>query len=424
MNRLLYTFFFYLLTPVILVYLGYRAARSADYRGRIGERFGFSKFVTTRPVILIHSVSVGETIAAIPLIKSLLSKYGDHQIVVTTSTPTGSATVKKAFGDDVLHCYLPLDLPGPMKRFLNRLQPVICIIMETELWPNMLEQLQQRKIPTLLANARMSQKSAQGYQAKAAPLMKEMLSKLDRVAAQFSRDGERFIDLGLNRAQLEISGSIKFDLTISPQLIEQQEQLRRQWAPDRPVWIAGSTHPIEDQQILATHQALLQQIPKLLLIIVPRHPERFEGVAQLCHTLQLNFIRRSDNRVPSAENQVVVGDTMGELLLMCGIADVAFIGGSLIERGGHNPLEPAALGKPVLMGPHVFNFSDVCDKLIAAHGMKIVTDQQQLSQQLLELFADPEQLMTMGHHAQQLVKSNQGTLARLLAWVSIHMDRP
>jgi len=423
MNRHLYTFFLYLLTPFIIAYLGYRALKSTDYRGRIGERFGFNKFKINKPIILVHSVSVGETIAAIPLINNLLKQHTDHQIIVTTSTPTGSAAVIKAFGDNVTHCYLPLDLPGAMKRFLNQVQPAVCVIMETELWPNMLHQLHQRHIPTLLANARMSQKSATGYHRKAGPLMIEMLANITQVSAQFASDGQRFTELGLAADKLQITGSIKFDLNISSQLLTQQAQLKQAWAAQRPVWIAGSTHPVEDQQILQVHQQLLQQLPQLLLIIVPRHSERFDGVSQLCQTMALNYIKRSDGQTPNQHTQVVVGDTMGELLLMCGVADIAFIGGSLIERGGHNPLEPAALGKPVLMGSHVFNFSDICQRLAAADGLTLVADQSQLSQELLGLLTNQDSLLTMGHNAQEFVKSNQGTVKRLELWISQQLNQ-
>lgn len=423
MNKLLYSFFLYLATPVILLYLGFRAIRSTDYRGRIGERFGFNGFKITKPVILIHSVSVGETIAATPLINQIINQYPNHHIVVTTSTPTGSATVKKAFSERVLHCYLPLDLPGAMKRFVTKLKPEICIIMETELWPNMVNQLHRNGTPILLANARMSQKSAKGYLKKAAPLMLQMLSKINQVSAQFSSDGQRFIELGLDPAKLKISGSIKFDLTISPDLIDQQQQLKQQWAPQRPVWIAGSTHPIEDQKVLKTHQELLKQLPNLLLIIVPRHSERFDDVAKQCQDIGLTFIKRSDHQSPTDEHQVVVGDTMGELLLMCGVADVAFIGGSLIERGGHNPLEPAALGIPVLMGPHLYNFSDISERLMAANGMIKVADQTQLSRELLTLFTQPAERLAMGDNAKQFVLSNQGTLERLMEWVNSQLHK-
>lgn len=418
MNRFLYTVILYLATPFILLYLCYRAFKSADYRGRIAERFGFKLLKPQKSTILVHSVSVGETIAATPLINRLISDYPTYQIVVTTSTPTGSAEVKSRFGDRVLHCYLPIDLPGAVKRFLNHLQPQLCIIMETELWPNLIHQLDQRDIPTLLANARMSQKSADGYRAKAAPLMRDMLSKLNQVSAQFASDGQRFVSLGLAHDKLKISGSIKFDLTIDQQLITRQKQLKQQWADNRLVWVAGSTHPVEHEKLMQTHRQLLTQFPDLLLIIVPRHPERFDEVAKQCQDLRFNYIRRSTGEVPSNTTQIVVGDTMGELMLMFGLADISYVGGSLIERGGHNPLEPAALGKPVLMGESTYNFSDICQHLTQAGGLKQVEDEAQLQHELTTLFNDVEQRRSMGSNARDVVNKNQGTVERLLAWVA------
>ena len=418
MNRFLYTSILYLATPFILVYLSYRAFNSSDYRGRVMERFGFKALRPTKPVILVHSVSVGETIAATPLIKQLVSDYPNHHILVTTSTPTGSNTVKKTFGDSVLHCYLPIDLPGAVNRFLNDISPAICIIMETELWPNLVHQLQQRQIPTLLANGRMSAKSAAGYHAKAAPLMKEMLNNLSQVSAQFDSDGQRFLELGLAIDKLEISGSIKFELTISDTLKAQQQQLRQTWAPSRPVWVAGSTHPGEHEQILQTHRALLKKTPELLLIIVPRHPERFDEVAELCVQHDFKTIRRSDAITPDATTQVVVGDSMGELLLFFGIADICYVGGSLIERGGHNPLEPAALGKPIVMGKSVYNFSDISQHLIDAGGLETVSNQQELTEFVDNLIAQPQLRQTMGDAAHEVVNANRGTLKRLMLWVN------
>ncbi|NRA60406.1 MAG: lipid IV(A) 3-deoxy-D-manno-octulosonic acid transferase [Psychrobium sp.] len=417
MNRFFYTIFLTLLSPLILLYLAYRAYKSVDYRGRVSERFGLKRLRPTKPVLLIHCVSVGETLAAVPLINGLIERYPTYQIVVTTSTPTGSQAVVKAFAERVLHCYLPIDLPGAIKRFLNDLQPQVCIVMETELWPNLIHQLHQRNVPTLLANARMSAKSQRGYLKNAAPLMREMLQKLHHVAAQFDSDGERFIALGLAPEKLEIAGSIKFDINIAPQLIIRQQALKQQWASHRPVWVAGSTHPIEHQQILNCHQQLLNTFPDLLLIIVPRHSERFDEVVLECQKMDFNVIRRSAGIMTNSDTQIIVGDSMGELLLFFGLADIAFIGGSLIERGGHNPLEPAALGKPLVMGSSVYNFSDICDKLIASDALTLVSDEQQLTQHIIQLLQHPEKMAQQGANALQLMRDNQGTLQRLMRWV-------
>jgi len=374
-----------------------------------------------KPVILVHSVSVGETIAATPLINALIKQYPEHHVLVTTSTPTGSNTVNKNFADRVLHTYLPLDLPGAVNRFLNDVKPQLCIIMETELWPNLVHQLHHRGIPTLLANARMSPKSAAGYLKNAAPLMRDMLAKLSQVSAQFDSDGQRFMALGLSADKLKISGSIKFELTIDQQLITEQQQLKQQWAANRPVWVAGSTHPKENEQILQAHRQLLASSPNLLLIIVPRHPERFDEVATLCQAQHFKFIRRSANTPPLADCQIVLGDTMGELLLMFGLADIAYVGGSLIARGGHNPLEPAALAKPVLMGPSIYNFSDISERLLNANGLCHVESASALATTINQLLSDDSARLTMGHNAQQLVKDNQGTLTRLLDWVATNI---
>lgn len=418
MNRFFYNVFMYLATPFVFIYLLYRALKSEDYRGRVAERFGLRRLSITKPVILIHSVSVGETIAATPLIKQIVSDYPSHQVLVTTSTPTGSAMVKKLFGATVEHCYLPIDLPGSIARFLKQITPQAAIVMETELWPNLIHQLAHANTPILLANARMSEKSMNGYLSKAAPLMHEMLNNLDCVAAQYSSDGERFITLGLPKDKLTIGGSIKFELSISSELQNQQHQLKQRWARDRPVWVAGSTHPGENEQLLQTHQSLLTQFPNLLLVIIPRHSERFDEVAQQATTQGFNIVRRSEGTTPSSDTQVVIGDTMGEMLLLLGIGDITYIGGSLIQRGGHNPLEPAALGKPIIMGKSCYNFSDICDKLLASQGLQQVANNAELTQLISELFNDEAMRQQMGKHALQVVADNQGTLKRLMAWVN------
>lgn len=422
MNRFFYNILMYLATPLIVFYLLYRAVKSDDYRGRLGERFGFKKLTFSRPVILIHSVSMGETIAATPLINQLISDYPTHQILVTTSTPTGSAVVKKNFGKRVKHCYLPLDLIGSVKRFLSQVNPEITIVMETELWPNLIHQLYKLNTPILLANARMSEKSKVGYLKKAAPLMREMLNKITQVSAQYASDGERFKALGLPSEKLNIGGSIKFELSIKDELKQQQAILKQQWAPNRLVWVAGSTHPGENEQLLATHKQLVKVFPSLLLVLIPRHSERFNEVATLASNAGFQIARRSQHQTPDEQCEVVIGDTMGEMLLLLGIADITYIGGSLIERGGHNPLEPAALGKPIIMGPSCYNFSDISNKLIDADGLTMVENSEQLTHLISQLINDENLRIDMGNNALNVVKENQGTLGRLMHWVSIQIN--
>ena len=421
MNRSLYTLLLYLAQPLVLFYLWWRARRSADYRGRWSERYGFAPKGFRPGGILVHSVSVGETKAALPLIRTLLERYPDLPLTVTTSTPTGSEEVRRAFGDQVQHCYLPIDLPGAVRRFLNRVQPKLTIIMETELWPNLLHQLKRRQTPCLLANARMSERSARGYQKRAAPMMAEMLCNLTGVMAQFKADGDRLVALGLPAEQLTIAGSIKFDLQLPDNLATEQQALRATWAPDRPVWIAASTHPDEDQQLLAVHRQLLVSYPDLLLILVPRHPERFNTISALAGQ-SFNTVRRSSGDAPTAETQVVIGDTMGELLLLLGCADIAFVGGSLIPRGGHNPLEPAAIGLPVLMGPNDFNFADISQALRDAGALVTVDDAAALQNSLGQLLAEPDAARAMGRHGKELMAANRGAVAQMMNWVQQRLD--
>ena len=326
MLELLYTALLYLIQPLIWIRLWVRGRKAPAYRKRWGERYGFYRHPLKPGGIMLHSVSVGETLAAIPLVRALRHRYPDLPITVTTMTPTGSERVQSAFGKDVQHVYLPYDLPDALNRFLNKVDPKLVLIMETELWPT----------------------------------------------------------------------------------------LRRQWAPHRQVWIATSTHEGEESVVIAAHQALLQQFPNLLLILVPRHPERFPDAINLVRQAGLSYITRSSGEVPSTSTQVVVGDTMGELMLLYGIADLAFVGGSLVERGGHNPLEAAAHAIPVLMGPHTFNFKDICARLEQASGLITVTDATTLAKEVSSLLTDADYRSFYGRHAVEVLYQNQGALQRLL----------
>lgn len=416
----LYQVLLYLIQPLIWLRLLLRSRKAPAYRKRWGERYGFCKGKVVPQGILLHSVSVGETLAAVPLVRALRHHYPDLPITVTTMTPTGSERVRSAFGDDVYHVYLPYDLPGSVNRFLKTVDPKLVIIMETELWPNLISKLHQRKIPLIIANARLSERSAAGYQ-KLGSFVKTMLQKITLIAAQNQEDGERFIELGLKRSHLHVTGSLKFDISVTPELAARAVALRRQWAAHRPVWIATSTHEGEETIILETHKKLLTQFPQLLLILVPRHPERFPKAEQLTREAGLKYTLRSTDAVPDAQTQVVIGNTMGELMLLYGIADLAFVGGSLVERGGHNPLEAAAHAIPVIMGPHTFNFKNICAKLDQAEGLITVTDSESMATAIASLLNDEDYRRYYGRHAVEVLHENQGALLRLLTLLSPYL---
>ncbi|QAV23151.1 lipid IV(A) 3-deoxy-D-manno-octulosonic acid transferase [Proteus hauseri] len=416
----LYQVLLYLIQPLIWLRLLLRSRKAPAYRKRWAERYGFCKGKVAAHGILLHSVSVGETLAAVPLVRALRHHYPDLPITVTTMTPTGSERVRSAFGDDVYHVYLPYDLPGSVNRFLRTVDPKLVIIMETELWPNLISQLHQRKIPLIIANARLSERSAAGYQ-KLGSFVKNMLRKITLIAAQNQEDGERFIELGLKRSHLHVTGSLKFDISVTPELAARAVALRRQWAAHRPVWIATSTHEGEETIILETHKKLLSQFPQLLLILVPRHPERFPKAEQLTRDAGLKYTLRSADTIPDAQTQVVIGNTMGELMLLYGIADLAFVGGSLVERGGHNPLEAAAHAIPVLMGPYTFNFKNICAKLDQAEGLITVTDSESMATAIASLLNDEDYRRYYGRHAVEVLHENQGALLRLLTLLSPYL---
>jgi len=415
MNRTLYTLLFHLGLPLVFLRLLWRAWRAPAYSRRIGERFAFGLPPLRPGGIWVHAVSVGESIAAAPMIRELMVRYPQLPITVTCMTPTGSERIQALFGDSVQHCYLPYDLPWAAARFLERARPKLAVVMETELWPNHIHQCARRGIPVALANARLSARSARGY-ARFARLTAPMLAKLSLIAVQTEAEAERFRQLGARDECVEVTGSIKFDLTIDPALLERASKLRQQWAAqERPLWIAASTHAGEDEIILAAHRQLLSNHPQALLILVPRHPERFASVYESAVRDGFVAVRRSTGEAVGADTQVLVGDTMGELLFLYALADIAFVGGSLVPNGGHNLLEPAALGKPVLSGPHLFNFLEISAQLRAAGALREVQDAAQLAQVVSELWGDPAGAQAMRDAGLGVLKANQGALERLLA---------
>lgn len=415
MNRYLYTLLLHLALPLIALRLALRARKAPAYARRVRERFSFGLPAMRPGGIWVHAVSVGESIAAAPMIRALQAHYPDLPITVTCMTPTGSERIQALFGDSVQHCYLPYDLPWAASRFLKRMQPRLAVVMETELWPNHIHQCAKRGIPVALANARLSQRSARGY-ARLRKLTAPMLAELSLIAVQTQAEAERFLDLGARPNCVEVTGSIKFDLKIDAELPRRASELRHQWqAERRPLWIAASTHAGEDEIILAAHRQLLLARPDALLILVPRHPERFNAVHELCLNLGLTTRRRSSGEAVQAGDQVLLGDTMGELLFLYALADVAFVGGSLVANGGHNLLEPAALGKPVLSGPHLFNFLEIAAQLREAGALGEVQDATDLADEVEALWREPDRAERMREAGLQVLRANQGALDRLLA---------
>ncbi|AFU99414.1 lipid IV(A) 3-deoxy-D-manno-octulosonic acid transferase [Simiduia agarivorans] len=413
MARLLYTLTLYLALPFIALRLLWRARKAPAYARRWSERFAAGGALPTEPCIWVHAVSVGETLAALDMIRRLQAEYPDKPLLVTTTTPTGSERVRAALGDSVHHVYLPYDLPDHWWRFFRRLRPRVLIVMETELWPNLVAAASRRHIPVLLANARLSARSARGY-ARFSALTRPMLQRLACVAAQQQADADRFVALGLPASRLRVTGSIKFDLHLPEALRAQAQALHQAWVPaDGKLWLAASTHEGEDAICLAAHRLASGQIPGLRLLLVPRHPERFGKVTSLAAEQGFRTVRRSE--YGGGDFEVMVGDTMGELLAFYGACDFAFVGGSLVPRGGHNMIEPAAWARPVISGPHLFNFSEVARLLEQAQALTLAENSEQLAEVLVSWCEQPALAMQKGQAALQVADANRGALDRLLA---------
>ena len=417
--RLLYTLIYTLLLPLIVLRTLLRSRKAPAYRQRLSERFGLAPKISGQ-VLWIHAVSVGETVAIAPLVQRLRQQYPEHKLLMTTMTPTGAERVQSLFHGEVLHRYCPWDHPLFWSIFLRRVRPKVCVIVETELWPNMLAALSRSGIPSILANARLSERSARGYN-KVSALSRPMLQRLTSIAAQDQASADRFLALGVAQSVCTVTGSIKFDLQIANDLASRAQQLRA-GIGQRPVLIAGSTHEGEDEIVLRVWKQLCQQTPDLMLILVPRHPERFDSVAQLAKQYAQQVQRRSLGDKPDAATQVFIGDSMGELLMLYALADIAFVGGSFSGTGGHNPLEPAALGKPIVMGPDTFNFEQITQALIEHHALRQVDDEAGLLNVCEHWLADEAQRVEAGAEGEAFVKANRGALQRLEAIVSAQID--
>lgn len=425
MPRWTYTLLLCLLLPFALLKLVWRAFRQPEYLRHVPERFGFYRNPRPdQPLIWLHAVSVGETRATAPLVALLRLRYPQHRILMTHTTPTGREAGEQLFGNDVLRCYLPYDLPGAMARFLDHFQPGVGLLMETELWFNLIAACEQRGVPLMLVNARLSERSARGY-ARLGKLVEEGLGRLTRIAAQTEDDAQRLRELGAR--EVAVTGNLKFDVTPPPEMQAKGAALRRLFGQERPIFLAASTRDGEESLVLDAVAAA--NVPGLLTVIVPRHPQRFNEVAGMIERRGLAFIRRSSllEAFPSPQLspsrgegavgqgvQVVLGDSMGEMFAYYAACDVAFIGGSLLPLGGQNLIEACAMGKPVLIGPHTWNFEAVAQSALAAGAALRVEDPAALGAKLRELFADNALRERMSRQALAFSGSHSGASERVM----------
>ena len=408
----LYSLLLPLLIPVVILHLLIRGLKNPDYFRRWGERFGFNNIRPDSSVIWVHAVSVGEARAAVPLINELFTRYPDTPVLVTTMTLTGSTEVLRQLGDRVLHCYVPYDLSWSVNCFLDQVKPCLAVTLETELWPNIFNGCKKRGIPIVVANARMSESSMRGY-LRFESLTRTTLSQVSLIAAQSRADARRLRRMGASNGKISITGSIKFEIKLPASLREAAESLRRDFGSMRPVWIAASTHDDEEKRILVAFQELRRNYPDLLLLLVPRHPERFVAVAKISRRDGFNTALRSELRGPVAEDiEVIVADSMGELLKLYAASDVAFVGGSMVPVGGHNVLEACAVGIPVIFGPHMFNFDEISQLTLSRHAGKQVGTIHELVAAVATYLDDANLRFETGEKGKKLVQQNRGALER------------
>ena len=410
--RILYNLLTYLLQIPVAAYWVFRAIGNSTYRKGFWQRFGFG-YPRFERCIWIHAVSVGEVQAAAPLIRQVSRRFPDRQILITTVTPTGAAHVRALFGDSVAHSYIPFELPSAVNQFFGNVKPELALIMETEIWPNLYRGCGVRDIPLILVSARISPRSLNGYR-RVLPLFKETLSHGIIIAAQSKADAERFRSLGASSVRTWVIGNIKFDVEIDESLADDGLALRAEMFGDRPIWLAASTHDAEEQQVLAAHAILKTKFPDLLLVLVPRHPERFSDVRKLIEQQGFTHACRTRDDHCAATTEVFLVDTMGELPLFYAASDIAFVGGSLVPVGGHNMLEPAALGLPVISGPNVFNAQEIADMFVENGACTIVQDAAELAAAIEALVKDPDAAKAMGERGRKIVQSNRGSLGKLL----------
>ena len=420
--RGLYSAVLYVLTPVTVYHLIWRGFRFREYFQRWDERYASYAHPAPPVDVWLHAVSVGEVNAAVPVVEALRRAHPQLRWLVTTITPTGSERVRALWGDDIQHVYAPYDLPGAVGRFLGHYQPRLALVMETELWPNLLFGCSDRGIPAYLLNARLSVRSLRGYSVLA-PLIARVVRTIKRIGAQSVNDGKRFVALGASPAAIVETGNLKFDIATPEGLAEFTEEFARH-AGTRPVWIAASTHEDEEAAVVATHRRLRERWPDLLLLWAPRHPERFPRVVEQAQAAGWKVATRRKSQWPGADDAVFVIDTLGELMSFYACAQVAFVGGSLQPVGGHNLLEPAAVGTAMVTGPHLHNFTDISRRLKEAGALLVVADAESLAEAVADLLQDAALRLRMVAAGHALVEKGRGALAQTLQMINDDLPLP
>ena len=421
--RLLYTLLAYLAAPCAFANVLWRSMRDPAYRSGWGERFGFGRALSAPGCIWVHAVSMGEVAAATSLVRALRADHPQWPVVLTTATPTGARRARELFSQPEVDVrFGPYDLPGAVRRFFSNVRPVAAIFMETELWPNMYRECARRGVPRIIANARISTRSWPRFRRLRA-LTRPMLGAGVIVAAQSAEDAERFKYLGAAAANVQISGNLKFDVSIDPRVRAAGAELRDRYLRGRTAWTAGSTHAGEEELVLDAHALVRASVPDALLVLAPRHPNRFDAVASMLARRAVRFVRRSEGRLPRLDTEVVLLDTVGELLTFYAAANAAFVGGSLVPIGGHNLLEPAALGIPFATGPYNANSADVAKLMFDQHAAVCTPDAQSLAAAVSAWLLEPGEGTRVGAIARNVVAANRGALQLILKMIDLKLPR-
>lgn len=412
--QFIYSALFYFLAPLILLRLLWRSIKAPAYRYRWRERFALYPQALPQHVIWFHAVSVGESEALFPLLKKIQQHHPEAKLLVTTTTPTGSARVQAVMKDTVTHVYLPYDMPDVVQRFIGHFKPTLAVIMETEIWPNLYTCCGQHHIPLYLINARLSERSARGYQ-KISQFVRSTLDNVSIIATQTQDDAQRFVSLGAKTDAIKVMGNIKFDISVPEITLADGHQLKNTLFANRFVWVIASTHKEEEAIFITLYQHIKLQIPELLLLLVPRHPERFIEVKRLCEQKQLKTVSRTSGEPVTQATDVYLVDTMGELKVIYAASDIAFVGGSMVPTGGHNILEAVAVGVPVLFGPYMSNFKEIARGILNQQAAIQCVDNDAIVQSVLSLYHQPNERLELVAKGQVFLKQNQGAIARIYA---------